>query len=190
MDDVLVELLDEWVFQLNKISKYKRHVEDIKNWDMKLAYPDLTSRQIYSILNYNNFWEDIKPVKDAYKYLKMLIEKGHQIYVATSSYPNSFFIKTEYCLFKLYDFLTPENLICIHNKALLDGDMLFDDYHENLRNFKGLKILKDAPYNQDCDKECFDFKVSKHNAWEEFYHLIEKYEELLYSLNNIKTANK
>lgn len=190
MDDVLVELLDEWVFQLNKISKYKRQVEDIKNWDMKLAYPDLTSKQIYGILNYNNFWENIKPVKDAYKYLKMLIEKDHQIYVATSAYPNSFFIKTEYCLFKLYDFLTPKNLICIHNKALLDGDMLFDDYHENLRNFKGLKILKDAPYNQDCDKECFDFRLSKHNAWEEFYHLIEKYEELLYSLNNIKTANK
>ena len=174
MDDVLVELLDQWLFELNKISKYHREHKDIINWDIKLAYPDLTPEQIYKPLSDTFMWENIKPIKNAYKYMKKLIEEGHEIYVATSSYPNSFFIKTECCLLKHFDFLTPKNLICIHDKYLLDGDILFDDYHENLRKFKGVKILKDAPYNRDCDYECYNFRVSKENAWKEFYTIVQE----------------
>ena len=153
MDDVLVELLDEWLVKLNKISKYHREPEDIVNWDMKLAYPDLTSNQLYNLLFDETMWSNIKPVKNAYKYLKQLIDDGHEVYIATSSSPRSFFIKTEYCLLKHFDFLTPKNLICINDKYLLDGDVLFDDYHENLRKFKGVKVLKDAPYNRNCDRQ-------------------------------------
>lgn len=173
MDDVLVELLDEWLLQLNQISKYHREPEDITNWDMKLAYPDLTSKQICRFLSEEYFWNRIRPVKNAYKYLKQLIEDGHEVYIATASYPESFFIKTNYCLLRHFDFLTPKNIICIHNKQLLIGDILFDDYHENLHNFKGVRILKDAAYNINCEKEYFDFRVSKDNAWEEFYSIVK-----------------
>ena len=174
MDDVLVELLDEWLFRLNKISKNKKEYEDIVNWDMKLAYPELTSKQLYDPLCWESMWANIRPVKGAYKYMKRLIEDGHEVYIATSSYPNSFFIKTEYCLLKHFDFLTPKNLICIHDKHLLDGDILFDDYHENLRKFKGIKVLKDAPYNRECDEECFHFRVNRETAWEEFYTIVQE----------------
>lgn len=174
MDDVLVELLDEWCYHLNKVSKFHREVTDIVNWDMKLAYPDLTLNQLYRPLRDVNLWENVKPVQGAYKYVKKLIEDGHKVYIATASYPDSFFLKTEYCLFKIFDFLTPKNLICISDKYLLKGDILFDDYHENLRNFSGFKVLKDAPYNRDCGNECFHFRVSKENAWEEFYEIVNK----------------
>lgn len=172
MDEVLVELLDEWLVRLNSISKYHREPEDIVDWDIKLAYPDLTPAELYGPLYCESMWKNIKPVKNAYKYLKQLVDDGHEIYIATSSYPNSFFIKTEYCLLKHFDFLTPKNLICIHDKYLLDGDVLFDDYHENLHNFKGVKVLKDTTYNRNCDKDCFHFRVSKENAWQEFYVII------------------
>ena len=55
------------------------------------------------------------------------------------------------------------------------GDVLFDDYHENLREFKGVKVLKNAPYNKNCDEECFHFRV---NTWEEFYNIVKEISKL------------
>lgn len=178
MDDVLVELIDEWTHELNKISRYNRRPSDMTNWDMKLAYPDLTHNQIFEILGHANFWSNVKQVNDAYMYMKKLIDDGHKVYVATASNPLNFFVKTEYCLFKIFDFLSPSNVICIHDKFLLNGDVLFDDYHENLRNFKGIRILKTAAYNADCSRQCFDFRVSKENAWKEFYEIITAIREV------------
>lgn len=175
MDDVLVELLDEWLIHLNTYNVLSKTKEDITSWNMKVAYPDLTDKQLYGCLNDVQLWERVQPVKDAYKYLKLLKEEGHEIYVATASYPNSYFIKTQYCLFRHFDFLNPTNVICIHNKSLLDGDVLFDDYHENLREFKGVKVLKNAPYNKNCDEECFHFRV---NTWEEFYNIVKEISKL------------
>lgn len=178
MDDICVELLEEWTHNLNKISTYHKEPEDIINWDMRLAYPDLEPKSIYNCLNYQSFWENVKPVKDAYKYIKFLMDEGHDIYIATASIPSHLFIKTEYCLFKIFDYLTPKQIISIHDKSLLNADVLFDDYHENLRNFKGIKIMRNAAYNMNCDEECYDFRISRDNTWEEFYNLIKRIESL------------
>ena len=173
MDDICVDLLHEWLITLNGIKGVKPKTEDdIVNWDMKLAYPMLTKNQIYSPLYDASMWCRVQPVKGAYKYLKQLIDDGHQIYIATASYPDSYFIKTTNCLLKHFNYLTPKNIICVHDKFLLDGDILFDDYHENLRNFKGIKVLRDKPYNRNCDEECYHFRVSKDNSWEEFYQIV------------------
>ena len=172
MDDILVNLLSEWLIHLNNYKNVIPKTEkDIVNWDMKLAYPMLTKNQIYSPLYDAGMWNRVQPVDGSYMYLKKLIDDGHEVYIATASYPDSYFIKTHNCLFKHFDFLTPKNVICIHNKSLLDGDILFDDYHENLRNFKGIKVLRNRPYNRNCDEECFHFRI---DTWEEFYTIIQE----------------
>jgi 5'(3')-deoxyribonucleotidase len=176
MDDILVNLLDEWLICLNNYRGVTpKTKEDITNWDMQLAYPTLTKNQLYSPLYDSEMWKRVQPVKDAYKYLKKLKEDGHEIYVATASYPNSYFIKTEYCLLKHFDFLTPKDIICINNKSLLKGDVLFDDYHENLRNFSGIKVLRNKPYNINVDTPYVDFRV---DDWSEFYEIIQELNNL------------
>lgn len=173
MDDICVNLLHEWLINLNQLPGVVPKTEaDIVDWDMRLAYPMLTSNQIYGPLYDSEMWKRVQPVEDAYKYLKKMIEDGHHLYIATASYPDSYFIKTTNCLLKHFDYLTPENIICIHDKFLLDGDILFDDYHENLRKFKGIKVLRDKPYNRNCDNECYHFRVSKDKSWEEFYEIV------------------
>lgn len=172
MDDVLVNLLDAWLEHLNTFKGVQHKTrDDIQNWNMRLAYPELTDTQLYGCLSSPDFWSNIKPVPDAYKYLKLLIDEGNKVYIATASFPLSFFVKTHYCLFKHFDFLKEKDIICIHNKSLLDGHVLFDDYHENLRDFKGVKVLKNSPYNKNCDEQCFHFRV---NTWKEFYDIVNE----------------
>ena len=179
MDDICVNLLHEWLIALNQLPNVIPKTEaDIVEWDMKLAYPMLTPNQLYGPLYDSEMWKRVQPVEGAYIHLKKLIEEGHEVYIATASYPNSYFIKTEFCLLKHFDFLTPKNVICINNKSLLDGDILFDDYHENLRKFKGIKVLRDKPYNRNCDRECYHFRVSKDNSWEELYEIVTQVAKL------------
>ena len=172
MDDICVNLLHEWLITLNQLPNVVSQTEsDIVDWDMKLAYPMLTPNQVYSPLYNAEMWKRVQPIEGAYKYMKRLIDEGNEVYIATASYPDSYFIKTTNCLLKHFDFLTPKNIICIHSKFLLDGDVLFDDYHENLRKFKGVKVLRNRPYNVNCDEECYHFRVDK---WEEFYNICQE----------------
>lgn len=171
MDEVCVELLDEWLNYLNSYDAPHKSVKDITEWDLSKSYPTLTNEQLYSPLLDINLWERVRPVENAYKYLKQLIEDGHQVYIATASYPHSFYLKVTHCLLKHFDFLSPKDIICINNKSLLRGDILFDDYPENLRNFTGIKVLKNKPYNTNCDDSCADFRVDK---WEEFYSIVKQ----------------
>ena len=176
MDDICVNLLDEWLRILNTYDVPTKTIEDIVDWDMRKAYPTLTSEQIYGPLRDITLWKKVQPVEGAYHYLKKLKEDGNEIYVATASYPFPYYLKNEYCLLKHFDFLEPKDIICINNKSLLKGDILFDDYHENLRKFGGIKVLRNRPYNKDCDKECFDFRV---DTWEEFYQIIKEINVLM-----------
>lgn len=177
MDNVLVNLQKEWLKHLNTYRgvKYKQE-KDITNWEIGNFYPTLTQKQLFDCLFDPDFWERVEPVEDAYKYLKLLKDEGNEVYIATASHHNSLPHKLENCLLKHFDFLTSKDIISIMNKSLLMGDVLFDDYHENLRNFRGIKILMDAPYNANCDDKCFHFRVYN---WEEFYKIIRE-------LKNIK----
>lgn len=177
MDDICVDLLSEWLKVLNSYPNVvPKTEEEIVSWNIELAYPTLTRNQIYQPLCQKDFWERVQPIKDAYKYLKLIKEKGHEVYIATASYPDSYAVKTHNCLFKHFDFIGPKDVICINDKSLLDGDILFDDYHENLRNFKGVKVLRNRPYNANCDEECFHIRVNK---WKEFYQIVRELDFLM-----------
>lgn len=169
MDEVLVELLSSWLEYLEVKTGLHRSIEDIVEWDMRKAYPNIPDDVIFEPLTNPDFWKNVSPVKGAYYYLKTLKEEGNEIYVATSSYPESFHYKMENCLLKHFDFLTPKDIICTHHKNFLIGDLLFDDYPENLRNFNGVRVLKDTPYNKSCDESYFDFRI---NNWAEFYCIV------------------
>ena len=179
MDDICVELLEPWLNVLNKKSKYHREEVDIVNWDIRLAYPDLTSFQIYTPLYDVELWKNVRPVKGAYECMQRLMQEGHRIYIATASYPQNFGIKTEECLFKIFKFIKHEDVICIHNKSLLKGHIMFDDYHENLKNFEGLRVLRTKPYNINCSDDCFDIRTSNENCWEEFYKIVKELEKIV-----------
>ena len=60
-----------------------------------------------------------------------------------------------------------KNVIITYNKSLINCDILLDDAEHNLINFKGIKVLFDAPYNKN--STVADFRVT---SWKDFYELV------------------
>ena len=178
LDDVVINLLDAWIKWLNE--KYNRTVtkQDIKQWDMSIPYEGLTDDQIYEPLNLAEFWKTVQPCKGAVKYIKKLRDEGHTVLIATSTYYKNLINKFENAVFPHFPYLSFKDIMICYHKGLIDCDILIDDYHQNLKNSKATRILVNEPYNVDCDKSFWDFRV-KPDDWEFLYKLIHELEPII-----------
>jgi 5'(3')-deoxyribonucleotidase len=137
---------------------------------MTKAYPYLKPEQIFSPLQNEDFWYNVKPNYQAIYYIKKLISEGHKILVCTASKYTTLKAKFDNCLFRYFDYLTYRDIIICHDKSLIACDVIIDDYWENIKNSKAIKVLKKVPYNKDADP---DFEV---NDWKEIYDIIHNLE--------------
>jgi len=169
-DDTIWNLLEAWCNFLN--NKYNKNVKwnSINNWDMSLAYSDLTKQQIYEPLCEEELWRLVKPKFDAVKYVPKLYEEGHEIYfVTTTDYRN---IKFKVKLLEDYFPDIPiQNLITTYHKNLISGDILIDDYINNFKE-RASGILFTTSYNKDIDEK--EFGLHRCDSWEEIYDYINQ----------------
>ena len=176
MDDVTNHLLNAWLEYLNTTYNCNVKYEDVSEWNMQKAYPTLTPDQIYGVLKQEAFWENVDPDYEAIYYLRKLHTEGFKILVVTASSHNTIGVKVNKALLPYFEFLDYTDIIMTHHKPLIQCDYIVDDYLPNLIGSKAIKILKDAPYNQDADELDYDFRVTR---WKEIYELIHQMENTL-----------
>lgn len=180
MDDTIEGLLDAWIDWLN--AKYGCSVvrDDITCWDMRKAFPSVDPDAVYAPLEEAEFWDTVRPIPGAADTLQKWIARGHEVYIVTATPYRDIRPKAENCLFKLFPFLSWENVIVIGKKQLLRGDVLIDDGLHNLEGGAYEKILVTAPYNTPYPaKENGMLRVS---TWEEIEKAVEKLENGLGSV--------
>ena len=175
MDDVLVELLNTWLDVLNRHHNLKVKKEDVVDWDMKLAYPTLNEHQIYECLGAPYFWKEVEKKDNGPEVVQRFIDDGYKVVVVTAARPESIATKLNKCLFKHYPMLSYKDIIMAHQKDLINCDYIVDDGPHNLKNHKAIKFLMDAPYNKNCDKIIYDFRVKN---LEEVYSIIKEIENV------------
>ena len=153
MDDVLEKLVDAWVIYTNE--HFGTHVapEDVTDWNMSLAFPELTFEQAYAAEMDDEFWKTVQPMPGADEALRKMIADGHEIYIVTSSYYQTLKSKADNVLFKYYPYLRWEQVIISFNKAMIKGDVLIDDGPHNFRGGEYKKILFDAFHNRSFDEK-------------------------------------
>ena len=119
---------------------------------------------------YNN----LLPYKGAVKSVKTLVEQGHEVYIATSTDVRNMEWKEE-LLQKHFPFIPKNNLIRIHNKALLNVDVMIEDKMENLTQTFASRICYDQPWNRDAGKD-FAYSVYRVHHWGEIINIINEIE--------------
>lgn len=180
MDDTIENLGLAWVDYLN--TRYDKNVNwfDIRNWDMHLAYPSLTTEQIYGALSEEQLWDNVTVKEDAQYYVKRLMDEGHKVYIVTSSWYTTIRTKVERCLFKYFPFLSWNQVIVAADKHLIKGDVLIDDNPENLIGGDYFGILFTAPHNIPFDDSESD--LLRADNWKSVYLILESYQATLKSL--------
>jgi len=170
MDDTIENFCEIWIKFLNKTHGTNVVIDDVKEWDMSKAFPDLSKEELYAPIYETEFWRSVTPLPDSVKYVKQIIDDGHKVVIVTASHPNTISMKLENVLFKYFPFFNISDVIFTSQKQLIQGDVLIDDGPHNLENGRYFKILYDAPHNRYYDAEANG--VTRANNWEEVYQII------------------
>lgn len=177
MDDTIENLGLAWVDYLNR--KYDKNVfwNDIRNWDMQIAYPSLTNEQIYSALTDEDLWDSVTAKEDAIHYLKKLIDEGNEVFIVTSAWHKTVLPKIEKCFLKYFSFIDFDHIIITSAKYLIKGDILIDDNPQNFIGGDYFGILFTAPHNLDYDDASAE--LIRVDNWKSAYLVIKSYQDAL-----------
>ena len=153
MDDVLEQLVKGWVEYINDRFGTHATTNDVQNWDMSMAFPTLTSEQVYSATTDDALWDYVQPMPGAQEAVKKLIDDGHDVYVVTATGYETLRAKMEKVLFRYFPYLSWKQVIITENKHLIQGDILIDDGPHNLSGGNYRKILFTANHNLSFDEK-------------------------------------
>lgn len=171
LDDVLGGLGEAWVKALNKKHGTSVKRSDVVDWEIEKFFPDISTDEVYAPLFTKKFWESVKPVEGAVKYLKKIIKDGHKVYVVTASHPDTIPLKLNHMLFKHFPYLSYKDVIVAHDKHMIKGDILIDDAPHNFSQTGLIYILMTAPHNKKYKDERED--VVRVHSWEEAYGMVD-----------------
>lgn len=172
MDEVLCELLEDWMRMYNKDYNDRVEISDIKYWDQRKNVKAECGDKIFDYLNVKGLFRNLKPIDGAIDGVKALLKQGHDVYIVTNppvTSPYALEEKKEWLKEYLPEMVgdKPRYIFTCH-KYLLQGDILFDDCPEYLRTFTGISVAYDYPYNQRFKS---NFRVKN---WGEFLELVHK----------------
>ena len=169
MDDTIEDLLGAWTTWLNNKYNLNVKVSDIASWTMNVSYPTLTDDQIFEPLYIPEFWDGVLPKLESQKYLKKLIDDGHNVYICTNTHYAILKEKMERCLFYHFPFINWRKIITMRDKQMIRCDYLIDDgVHNIVGDYIGLLI--DMPHNQNFSAE----NVFRVYNFEEVYNIINE----------------
>lgn len=174
-DQTLNNLSDVWVKFLNERYETTVQPDDIREWDMRKAYPMLKPNEIYDPLKTEELWEQVVPLPGACEAMSNLKRDGHNILVVTTSNPTTAPIKLNKVLFRYFPFFTYNDVIITSHKQLILGDVLIDDAPHNLVGGLYKRILMTASHNKNLNERTI--KAARANNWEEAYKLVKSIAE-------------
>lgn len=172
MDDVLEQLVPGWVAYINERFGTQTRAEDVRDWNMALAFPTLTHEQVYSAVLDDALWDYVKPMPGADEALRSLMAEGHEIYVVTATQYQTLQAKMERVLFRYFPYIDWAHVIITQNKHMIDGDVLIDDGPHNLTGGRYRKLLFSAGHNRFFDESTVG--AIRVNGWQEIVPLIRR----------------
>lgn len=170
-DDTAENLLNCWVAMLNEHYGTTVTIEDVKQWDVSMAFPELTKEQVYGVLQMDALWERLDPLPGSQRILQQLYDEGHQLYMVTATDYRTCKAKFDRIL-ALFPFLDAHHIIITSNKQLVKGDILIDDGPHNLVGGDYFKILFDRPHNRSFNEQTIG--AVRVNTWDEILNVIQK----------------
>lgn len=179
MDGVTADLLAHWLDTLTQQTGIIRTKDDVKEWSVHKAYPELSPGQVYSLLDEPDFFRHLAPVPQAVSTLRRLMAKHEVVFLTACTKGHR--AKLEWIAEHIPEF-NLDNVVFAKRKELVQGDFLLDDYTLNLESWQsawpgGVPVCFAAAYNTDWNG---NYRVDN---WLQFEELVEMTSEVKERLN-------
>lgn len=173
-DETLFPTLDRVVEIYNKRHNSNIEVSQITTYNLHDSLPYDIADELLNIFVEKDAYDNLQPYKGAARAVKILVEHGCEIYIATSTDVRNMEWKEE-LMQKHFPFIPKKNLIRIHDKSLLNVDVMIDDKMENLVSTFADRVCFDQPWNRSSSKD-FSYSIYRIHHWGEINNIINEIE--------------
>ncbi len=173
-DSTLFPTLEKVLETYNKRHDTNIEMSQITTYSLYECLDNSIADELISLFVDKNAYNNLQPYKGSIKAIKTLADKGHEIYVATASDIRNMEWK-EKLLQRYFPFIPKENLIRIHNKKLLNVDVLIEDKLDNLIQTFAERVCFDQPWNQDKEAD-YIYSIYRIHHWGEINNIINEIE--------------
>ena len=173
-DDSLFPSMERVVELYNKRHNTSLDVSQITMYNLYDSFPADVADELIELFVDKEVYSSLQPYKGAIRAVKALVEQGHEIYIATSTAVRNMEWKEE-LLQKHFPFIPKNNLIRIHDKSLLNVDVMIDDKMDNLVRTFADRVCFDQTWNQSTSKD-FAYGIYRIHHWGEINNIINEIE--------------
>jgi len=174
IDGVLNDLVNKTLTLYNKRHNKHINIDDIIAYKFSDCLSPEDADGICELFKEKELWDSLEPLPYSQKGLKVLIDKGHEIYLATATHPVNFPWKVEWIKYH-FPFINSDNILCIKNKGLLTCDVMIDDCLDNLIGNICERVVVDAPWNRSTSKD-FSYDIHRATNWHDVINIIDDIE--------------
>lgn len=143
VDDVIADLVTEWVRLYNLDHDDDLVLDDIQHWNIANYVKPEVGQKIFDYLLTPGLYDNVQEIPGALTGVETLRNAGFSIVFATASYSES---KLEW-LYQHRLLQSRDEIIFLSDKSLVRADIIVDDRYETIQKFPGHAILFSRPWN-------------------------------------------
>lgn len=172
MDGVLNDLIEKTTALYNKRFGKDLSSNDFEEYEIHKCIPFDDAEKFCALFHEKELWDSLEPLEYSQWGLKRFIDNGYEVYLATATAAENFPWKLDW-IKKFFPFIEEKNVILIHNKGLLNVDVLIDDNIANLlSSISYYRVCYDQPWNRKCRDEAYGIRRARN--WNEVVAAVEK----------------
>ena len=171
VDSVLADLQTVWLGDYNKDWKDNLTSAQLLHWDMHKFVTPECGTDIYKYLT-AEIYDRVKPFEGARDCVVAARTMARVIFATTAPVES---YGRKYQWLKEHRFIDdPRDYVECRDKGLVRGNVLIDDYHENLYKFVGRKILYSAPWNLSAQDHCKKVGINIAHNYDDVLDILRK----------------
>lgn len=172
VDCVLNNLIDKTIELYNLKYGESLTIDTFNHYDASKCLPNDKAQKFVDLFLEKALWDSLTPLRNAQWGIKQFVERGYEVYLATSTHHINFPWKVEW-LKHYFEMIPESNIICIHNKGLLKVDVLVDDCLDQLLASHWYeRVCFDCPWNRDIWDE--SYSIHRAHNWLEICDVVNE----------------